>query len=618
MVAAMAYKSRVPSAPRLYTKRYAAFRGVDFSSDPTQIDPSRSPYAPNLISDTGGYPEKRCGWSKLLQIGGRINGLFCLEYDGVEYFFAHAGSRLYRFTVGSSPQFTELMSGLKDERSACFCYDKRLWILTGGEYLVVSIVAGVAGVRRVEEIAYIPTLCISRAPNGKSSEPFEGRNLLQATVRNSFVADGTSTKYLLADVKLDPVPIIVFVNGYAKPANEYTVDFTLGIVTFTAAPPAPTVLGQDNVVVTYTKTVAGNKEKIKGCTIAARFGYGGDQRIFFSGNPAYKNYDWHSGFDDPTYIPEENATPVGSDQSAVMGYLHVGKQQAVIKDDKGQESTIYLRSVSKNSDGDTIFPLEAGISSAGAVSKQMILSLRDDPLFLTANGVFAISSTAITQERTIEGRSHRIDPQLTKLGRMGEYAGCQWGNYLVMSNGVACYVADARSKTPRGDSFEYEWYHWMNIPARVFLTVGELLYFGTEDGAVCYFKSNVSGSARYSDNGSPIPCYWSTKVDDDGDFLMRKSLVKDGLGLLLKPGGGSVKVYVKKDDKPMEEAGSYTPVSTYAMIPPVYDEAPEMLCFTHRGESYRLLQIIVKNEKSGEGLGIYEIVKRYVVTATSP
>lgn len=613
----MAYKSRVPSGPRLYTKRYTAFRGVDFSSDPTQIDPSRSPYAPNLISDLGGYPEKRCGWSKLMQLGGRVNGLFCLEYDGVEYYFAHGGSRLYQLTMGSK-SFTQLFSGLRDERSTSFCYDKRLWILTGGEYLVLSIVAGVVSVRRVEEIAYIPTLCISRAPDGKSSEPFEGRNLLQPTVRNSFVADGSSTKYLLTDVKLDAVPITVFVNGQAMPANGYTVDFTLGIVTFTTAPPAPTVLGQDNVVITYTKTIAGNQEKIKGCTIAARFGYGGDQRIFFSGNRAYKNYDWYSGFDDPSYIPEDHATPVGSDQSAVMGYLQVGKQQAVIKDDNGQESTIYLRSVAKNSEGETIFPLEAGISSAGAVSKQMILSLRDDPLFLTANGVFAIGSTAIAQERTIQGRSHRINPMLTTLGRMGEYVGCQWGNYLVMCNGIACYVADARSKTPRGESFEYEWYHWTGIPARVLLTVGELLYFGAEDGSVCCFKSDVAGNARYSDNGSPISCYWSTKVDDDGDFLMRKSLVKDGLGLLLKPGGGSVKLYVKKDDKPMEEVGSHTPLSTYSMIGPIYDKAPEMLCFTHRGESYRMLQILVKNEGINEGLGIYEIVKRYVVTATSP
>ncbi len=613
----MAYRSRVPSSPKLYTRRYAAFRGVDFSSDPTQIDPSRSPYAPNMVSNLGGYPEKRCGWHTLLKLGGRINGLFYLEYDGANYTFAHAGSKLYRVVFGETASYTELYSGLMDDRSTSFCYDKRLWILTGSEYLVVSIGAGVPTVRRVEEIAYIPTLCISRSPDGKVSEPFEGRNLLQPTVRNSFVADGTATKYLLADVKLDGGPIIVFVNGYAKPSNEYTVDFVMGIVTFHSPPPAPAVLGQDNVVITYTKTVAGNREKIKGCTIAARFGYGGDQRIFFSGNKDCKNYDWYSGFDDPTYIPEENATPIGSDQSAVMGYQNVGKQQAVIKDDNGQESTIYLRSVGQNAQGESIFPLEAGISSNGAVSKHMVLSLRDDPLFLTANGVFAIGSTAITQERTIQSRSHRIDSELTTMGRMGEYIGCQWGNYLIMCNGVLCYVADARSKTAHGDSFAYEWYHWTNIPARVFMTVGELLYFGTASGEISCFKSGVVSNARYSDNGMPIEGYWSTKVDDDGDFLMRKALVKDGLGLLVKS-SESVKVYVKKDDKPMQEAGSFIDSSVNAPKALAYEQAPKMLCFTHRGESYRLLQIIVKNDRVNEGLGIYEIVKRYVVATTSP
>lgn len=37
---------------------YRKFRGVDFSADPALIDRSRSPYAPNLISDSGGFPEK--------------------------------------------------------------------------------------------------------------------------------------------------------------------------------------------------------------------------------------------------------------------------------------------------------------------------------------------------------------------------------------------------------------------------------------------------------------------------------------------------------------------------------------------------------------------------------
>ena len=41
------------------TTIYGTFKGVDFSVDSALVDKSRSPYAPNLIADVGGMPEKR-------------------------------------------------------------------------------------------------------------------------------------------------------------------------------------------------------------------------------------------------------------------------------------------------------------------------------------------------------------------------------------------------------------------------------------------------------------------------------------------------------------------------------------------------------------------------------
>ena len=65
-----------PNPPTVYTKRYDRFAGVDFSTDPSRIDDSRSPHAVNLISDAGGYPEKRVGWRTLATLTDSINGLF--------------------------------------------------------------------------------------------------------------------------------------------------------------------------------------------------------------------------------------------------------------------------------------------------------------------------------------------------------------------------------------------------------------------------------------------------------------------------------------------------------------------------------------------------------------
>ena len=51
------------------------FRGVDFSADSTQVDPSRSPDALNMIADQAFFPVKRTGYKRVAQGSGRVWGL---------------------------------------------------------------------------------------------------------------------------------------------------------------------------------------------------------------------------------------------------------------------------------------------------------------------------------------------------------------------------------------------------------------------------------------------------------------------------------------------------------------------------------------------------------------
>ncbi|MCR5826640.1 MAG: hypothetical protein K6G54_08735, partial [Oscillospiraceae bacterium] len=81
---------------RLRTKKYERFRGVDFSTDPALVDDARSPWAPNMIADRGGMPEKRPGWRTLARFDGRINGIFHAAFGEARLQFIHAGTRLYR------------------------------------------------------------------------------------------------------------------------------------------------------------------------------------------------------------------------------------------------------------------------------------------------------------------------------------------------------------------------------------------------------------------------------------------------------------------------------------------------------------------------------------------
>ena len=49
--------------------QYAAFRGADFSTDPSLVESCRSPLCTNIVADTGGTPRKRLDVSKAKAMG---------------------------------------------------------------------------------------------------------------------------------------------------------------------------------------------------------------------------------------------------------------------------------------------------------------------------------------------------------------------------------------------------------------------------------------------------------------------------------------------------------------------------------------------------------------------
>ena len=90
---------RIP-APEYFTRRYENFRGVDFSSDHTEVRPDRLPFALNMYKDyksgQGKALESFTGFSKKLKFDGKINGIHKFSIKGVgNKIFVHAGTKLY-------------------------------------------------------------------------------------------------------------------------------------------------------------------------------------------------------------------------------------------------------------------------------------------------------------------------------------------------------------------------------------------------------------------------------------------------------------------------------------------------------------------------------------------
>ena len=623
------------SGPSIRSARYVQFKGVDMTTDPSKVDSSRSPFAPNLIADSGGFPEKRVGWRVLHQLEGKINGLFSLTVNDEAFFIAHVGDKLYQWSQDGQP--TLIKEGINDGKSVAFTMeDKRknnsdqkarntLWLLTGNEYLSYDG----EQVKDVTADAYIPTTTIARAPTGGGNS-YENVNLLQPRRKNQFLADGTAVEFQLDTENIDAEKITVTVDDTEKTeGTDFTVDRTLGKITFVTAPPKPSTAGQDNIKVTFSKTVEGYADRIRKCTICTLYGLGTNDRVFLSGNSEYPSTDWHSELNDPTYIPDLSYSEIGGKETAIMGYHKIGEYLAIIKESNNQDITIFLRSAKLdtiNERTQATFPLKQGIAGIGAVSKHCFGTLVDEPLFLSRTGIYGITSNTITAERTVQNRSYFVDPMLTKEEHLEDAICTTWNGTFIVCVNTNCYLLDGRQnksyKPQSNGDYVYECYHWNNIPAVCFMEWKGNLYFGTAAGQICRFNNDMPLMDKYADNGEAITCYWSTKADDDGDFMSRKTMLKNGSGLMIKPytrSGCDVLIRTEKDC-----SGSTGKLLRHADMD-IFDwndidfqrfsfntsDSPQVVPFKGKIRKYVTMQIIIKNSTKNEGFGVFGIIKRF-------
>ena len=640
--------SKKPGAA-IRTKKYNRFRGVDFSTDPALVDDTRSPWAPNLIADMGGMPEKRPGWRTLARFDGQINGVFQAEFDDVRHLLVHAGEKLYRWygderkpgpdetePEDAEPEETEpeetepdemngtgmkeLASGLPDQRSTAVFLNGKLWIFTGAKLLRYDGESCVSA----SSAAYVPMTVISSDPGGGGTA-HEAVNLLTGKQKIGFLADGTSKVYKLPYRDVESVNAVEV--GGEVIGVGYTVDLAAGTVTFSTAPAKPAAGAADNVFITFTKTTEGYAERVDKCRVAFVWGAnGGSDRIIASVNPDFPNQDFTCGYEDGSYWPDTGYAVVGSEETAIIGYRRLGEYLAVIKEDNGQDSTVFIRSGTVNGSGKAEFFVKPCLAGAGAVSRFGFGNIGDEQLILTGAGVYALTTNSLTAERIVQNRSARIDPKLLHE-ELSEAVSCGYnGAYLIFVGGHV-YGLDGRQPRSYGGSgdtgFLYECFYWENVPARCVMRLidagGESLYFGTEDGRVCRFNTDIADLTRYSDDGAAIEAVWSTRADDDGDPMIRKTMLIRGNAVTIKPyAKSSAKIMLRTEaDAVAWQAAEgimdifdWTDID-FSRFTFVSNDAPQEIPFRCKVRNYRRLQILVKNDAANEGFGVYGIVKHF-------
>ncbi len=520
----MAVQFNVPAGPAKHTWKCQFFKGIDLNNAASNVENNRSPDAPNMIRDQVGKVRKRMGYTTVQTLKGRINGRFMLK--GKE--LIHSGTVLQHRTAENV--WAELYKEMNDKRSCGIVFGEKLYILDGKTYLCYDGET----VKPVSESATVPTVIIGRKPQG-GGVAYEALNLLSRGWKESFLSDGSSTEYQLTTDELaeDKLKAEFLQNDGSwtekKEGTDFTVDRKIGKVKFSSAPPVSPVTGQDNVRITAYKDREGYVKKVNQMDIATLFGVSGSpDRVFIAGNPEFPNVDYYSELNDPTFFGDTSYANIGQSDARIVGYSIVGNYLAAHKASGTDGRNVVIRSGTMSSKGEAEFRVVNTLKGEGAVSQYAFQSLKNEPLFLTRSGVYGITVGEMTGERINELRSLHISEAIRKIAHPEECTAYIWRDFYFLSDGSGTvYVLDGMQREYAKDapwsSYQYECYQLTNIRARIWWDDGETLWFGTEDGKLCRFATDVDSPKSYNDDAQAITAYWDTPDLSGSVFFKNKT-----------------------------------------------------------------------------------------------
>lgn len=473
----------------------------------------------------------------------------------------HVGKKLYSEYLGV---YTLLYSDMNEKRSSSWQIDSYIYIVDGKNYLRYT--SGDLEATNIAKsgVGTIPLVTIARTPKG-GGQSYNDRNLLQAGYEERFTGDGTSKQYQLSFFPLDSTAVRVQIlqsDGTLSDMNEgdgFTVSRESGIVTFTTAPSTSPLTGEDNVYITAYRTAKGYSERISNCTIGTLYGVNGDtDRLFLSGNSLLPNYDWYSEISDPTYFADTSYSTLGSETSAIVGYSRVGNYLATHKDENELSQSVFVRvgeykeesDSSGLSESSVVFKIVNTLQGAGAICRHGFGYLETEPLFLTREGIFAITSQDVTGEKYGQNRSFFLNGKLLEEQGLNDAYSINFKNYYILAINNKFYMLDglqplATDKSLPYATRQYVGFYCTDIPAYVLWEDNHELFFGTRNGKVYKFYSDENALESYNDDGEVISAWWET-ADLDGKLFYKNKTFRYLAVRLMSSLATSVKMWGKK------------------------------------------------------------------------
>lgn len=562
------------------------------------------------------------------------------SYDiSPKWYIYHVGTDFY-LRASNSKNFAKVFSNANRHLSKSWQFNKRLYILDGKDIYSYGI-----GDETVVPIGvdngYIPTLTIAKSPNG-GGIAYEPLNMLQPGFIEMFEGTATATNFQLSFGNLDMTPVKVWVLNSSGGWDEktegthFSVNRGAGWVIFNTAPGVSPITGEDNIKIQAYRTVPGYKERITNCTNGTLFGVGGaEDRLFLTGNPDYPNWDFYSEQYDPSYFPDTGYSALGSESSAIVGYALVNNYLAAFKDGGDLTQAAFIREgdlvVEEKSYGDATlqvstpaFKLINTLQGHGVIAPYAFGMLQTEPVFLTKSGVFAITAQDITGEKYSQNRSFYLDGKLKEEPNLEDAVATVYNDMYILALNNQLYVLDGlqATRTDRSEPYatrQYVGFHCSNVPA-VCIWNDDALFFGTGDGKICRFHTDIESLDSYNDDGDPIYSCWETP-DLDGQLFYKNKTFRYFAIRMMKALRTSVKMYTQKlgtwSAEPVKEDTASGVVFDFENID------FELFSFsTDRSEKVVHTKIRVKkadkarfkvvNENMDEPFGLFDLALEYI------
>ncbi len=503
--------AKISSPPTEITKSINYFKGLKISINNTQIDDENSPDMLNLLADDRGALDKRPGKINLFtSLGtGAIKNLHTYKKSTGDIHVFSWGDKFYKILDLALGTYELEYTGLAGTKIRGFTYGDLFYFLDGTTFRQYD------GTNVTTVVGKIPTITVATSPSGGGTL-FEAINYISPSYTQSFSGNGTATVYQLALSGLDATLVTVTIDGVVKTETvDFTVNRTLGTVTFTVAPLATE---PDNVPITFHKTYVGRKDEIFKCTIPYVWGGADGNRVWLTGNPNFANRDYGSGLEDPTYWPVTQFDNVGNTDDSIKGYSELYGSLIIIK-----RKSLFARNYETDTNGNPTFPTKRLNGSIGTEATDSIQILDTFPTFLTSKGVYQVTSIDPTQETNVRHISDDIDKNvnlisvqgLLEMNELSQYTSLDFNSKYWLFNPVngRVWVYDYRYLV----NGVGQWFPLDNLYSNCLLEIDYNLYMGdSRKGLINRFLTKLDNN-MYNDIESStitaINAYWTSKIN---------------------------------------------------------------------------------------------------------